>query len=547
LPPLARANIAILLREGGRGADALPQALRALREAPDSPSVANAYIGLLLGNRNRIPLAMPERVAEDTYVRLTGPHDESRAFLIDRAGPLWSIDAHPPEHPFASLLIGKSVGEAITIAKQGLGPDEVWTVAAIKNKYLHVLHVLHAEFEQRFIGYKGGIVRGHLEHGNTAPILEHIRQHAEANQAAARFYTEQALPLELVARMLGGDVISFAGYVRELGSAIHTCVGTPDERLAAISRSRKNAGKGVVLDSYTAFVAAELNLLPALKAFFGEILLAHSTIDLFNELIVKARGNAGADYMTIVWQDGQFFREMITDADTRRQVGALERVKAILLDHATPVSVVLPDREALPADARDLIDSPFYLPIFLAAERGLPLLCDDGPTRVLAAELAKVEGLWLQPALTAAGVAGHLTGSAYATALAGLAARRHTTVSVQAVNLVQVFRTDPDGRLAPFRALASALGGPQADMRSHINVATQTIQALLHPLSRKSYAAVGIVLEELIKGRPDYAAILAYASVALRENRRFDIYLHGWIRGHFLPIAEIRQKVLDLT
>jgi len=94
-------------------------------------------------------------------------------------------------------------------------------------------------------------------------------------------------------------------------------------------------------------------------------------------------------------------------------------------------------------------------------------------------------------------------------------------------------------RAASRAKLALSLGGANADFTSHLNVVSGTIHDILHPLSVTSYAATGILLENLIKGRPDYHEMLGCLASLLRRDDDFIAYLEQWIKGHFLPLPPV--------
>lgn len=538
MSPLAGANIALMLREADRIDEALLQGLAAVRAAPNNPAVASVYIGLLIGDDSKVILAPVTLVAEDTYVRLTGPYGETRSFIIDRGPAFWGIDAYPPDHAFASRLLGKATGDTIVQSKPA-GPDEIWTIVELKNKYLHALHFIMEDFEQRFAGYDA-ITRMSIEGEDVAPILDFVRQRAEANREFAKHYTDQHMPLEFVARMMGGDVLSFAGYIHEIGHDLFTCFGSGEERLAAVEIAKTHAGRGAVLDTYTAISAAFLNLLPTLKAHFGELFLSRTTINLIDNILARQNEKFGRESMTIAWHNGRYIRDVADPAELQQNIERLAALKADLLAHTTVRTDFLPDEaseEAASLAAKLGVDP--FLPMYQAAERGVVFLSDDAPTRIFATHLAGVQGLWLQPSLIAAKEAGHLLPEAYASTLAGLAVRRHRHVSLAAQDLVLLFRSDTDGSLREFRHLALALGGPGAELFSHANAVAETVQLIFHPVAIKSQAATGILLENLIKGRQDFAAMLGYLAAILRSDDNFIAYLEGWIKGHFLSLPEV--------
>src|SRR5262249_1518285 len=175
-------------------------------------------------------------------------------------------------------ILGLQKGDTFAVDKGPVG-EETWKVVEIKSKYLHLLHVVMERFEHKFPGSNGMWRFSVKEDGDATEVLDVIRKLSEANRERAKAYTETALPLAFVARMMGGDAPSFAQYLRGLGASVVTCAGSDGEYNAADRFAAENRGRGAVLDLFTAWVAAELGILDILKAWFGRLLTPQSTID----------------------------------------------------------------------------------------------------------------------------------------------------------------------------------------------------------------------------------------------------------------------------
>ena len=159
----------------------------------------------------------------------------------------------------------------------------------------------------------------------------------------ARVYMEKAVPLGVVARGLGGDVVSFAQFIRQLGGQIVTCAGSAEERARGIGLARRYRGLGAVLDPYTAWVAAEIGVLPALKAWFGTLRTPASTTTMIDGMINREDEGRGREQMTLSYHDGQFYRDEVTDEFRDRQIAALTRVRDGIVANSEIVPVLVPD------------------------------------------------------------------------------------------------------------------------------------------------------------------------------------------------------------
>jgi hypothetical protein len=87
-----------------------------------------------------------------------------------------------------------------------------------------------------------------------------------------------------------------------------------------------------------------------------------------------------------------------------------------------------------------------------------------------------------------------------------------------------------------FNKIAEALGGPSADMPSHIRVATDFFNAIWKeydpPLNRK--AQTGKILECLTEGRrKEITAIIKYIYMLNKSSKTFSEYVLDWLKGHF--------------
>lgn len=542
--PRGRIRVAHVLRDGGRPLDAIHLGYATLLSAPADHQVALAYIGLLLGDTTGLLIPPMATIAKDAFVRLSTEPGGMLAFLIDDAASVWGIDVLPATHPRVARLIGLKEGDTIDLPASSGGVTR-WSVDEVTHKFLHLARRAMEEYELRFEGYDG-LIRIETLGEDITPILNEVRAKAEATREQVKLYTQSRLPLEFVARMLGGDVISFATYIRTLGHQIYTCLGTLPEQQAAAETAVHYRGTPAVLDTYTAIVAAEHNVLSDLKKHFGRLLIPHGVIETLERIIRKDRQLLGRENMSIGWHDGEYYRQITTDAELLQRIAYIEKLLDQLNSHAEVHVVALPG--AITPELSHVVakvgTNPLQ-PIFLASSERAILISDDAPSRMLAGHIADVKSIWLQPVLSLLAAEGSIAHDHYVTAVAGLAQRGHDHVSLTAKELTAAFHKYDE--LATFQILVARVGGPHgdADADAHMEV---TLSFLHHVWSlnqvdvQRRGRATGLILEALLNGRAaECHGWLGYIAFELYHRDFFIPYLRQWIGGHFIDLSRVAR------
>jgi cellulose synthase operon protein C len=535
-----RMNLAHELRNAGVPDRALKYAYSLVREAPENPQVALGYVFLILGDRGKAIVPDALAVADDTWVRIANETGESDNFAIDPGVSFFGIDVRAPDAASVKRVIGLKKGDTFAVDKGPVG-EETWKVVEIKSKYLHLLHVVMERFEHKFPGANGMWRFSVKEGGDATEVLGVIRKLSEANRERANSYTEMALPLAFVARMMGGDPPSFAQYLRGLGVSIITCAGSGEEYDAADRFAAENRGRGAVLDLYTAWVAAELGILDILKAWFGRLLTPQSTIDVIDGLTAREREDLGQRMMTVGWDGKQFTRHEITDEFIEQQMAALQAIRGAIASHCEVVPVVLPnDLSDLTLKIFETFGNQILDAVYAARSERMILLSDDMRYRDVARKVADIRGLWLQPVLAATSTAGAADRTRVVMAYVRLAARRHDHIRLDTAVLQDVYALSDEAKLREFDVITDYIGVEKADMRSHTMVTGQFMWELWARSNgdMKSQHATGMILGKLLRHRSrDWAAWLAL--VVHFNGNEATAYIESWLKGHFLPMEPV--------
>lgn len=512
-----------------------------VRKHPDRPDVALGYVGLGL-LRGGAPGSRMKEIGPGAFVTLEGPMGANRCFAIDDGPEFFGIPVETPDSRIAKLIAGKRQGDRFEIPKMG-SDSETWTVCSVHGKYLQLHLRIMDEFEIRYPGVPG-LSRVMMKEGDVSEALAMIRRSAEQNERTARLYIDEYVPLAMVARALGGDPVGFAQYIRSLRSDIVTCTGSGEERQAACATALAARGRGAVLDPYTAWVAAEMDLLPALRSWFGTLHAPRSCIRMIERMIEKQRQGIGQRQMSMSWHEGQFYREDMEDNFLRSQIAILEAGRDKILAACEIHAVMVPDETSEVAELMlEKVGSSFLDAAFLARDRGVPLLSDDARYRSWASAATGCEGIWIQATLMIAAEVDELSLTDYAKALVGLAARHHSFVSLKGADLYEICRQDDD-RLQGLMSVLRYVGGSGADMTSHFMGVVGFLAIVwdydsdLPSLRRK--AATSRVFEALLRGRREDGMVWLRRLVHYAPRTvAFRRYLRDWLIGHFVPVERL--------
>lgn len=510
-----------------------------VRKNRNDPDVAMAYIGLGLMFTDAAFPADPATVQVGASVTLKGPGDARRIYVIDEGEDFFSLQVIPPGNPLAIQLMGKGKGDAMQLTKPGIANSAGWVIETVTSKYAQLHKQIIENFETRFPGHQGFSTFS-VEEGDVSSVFEIVRIRAERNEKIARSYIEKDLPLEYVARLLGGDVSSFAAYVRSLGADVVTCEGGVEERSAAIEEVLKSRGGGAVLDPYTVVVASELGVLADLKAWFGNLFTPSSTLDRIDRAAEQLKAGLGRDELSVSWHNGQFYRHEVDDTQRSRDIEKLLKLVSDISTHVNVQGVLVPDDVPVTVSkALAMAGSRFFDAGFLAQEHGAVLLSDDLRYRQYCASLLGIRGVWLQVSLQTSQEAGLLSLDAYADAVVGLAARCHGHVALNADVLHSIARRD-DTSFTRLRTAISRLGGAKAHIPSHLTVFREFMRAIWHDSDVSALAkqaSTSFALDALVTGRANEALdVLRSALWQIPKTPASRAHIRLWLRGHWLAL-----------
>lgn len=478
----------------------------------------------------------PERAQVESWVEFREA-DGEQGMLLTNGGSQLAHDIVNIEEDRAKALLNSAPGDTVDFPIARKRSIQV-EVTGIYHPYLGLVRSILRHFERRYAGSSGSLYSIQTKEGDIKPILDEIKELAEADFETSKIYTDGVVPLFVVAPRVRGNVIDFAGYIAATDRDVISCIGTLEERNAAFQQIREAAGGGVVLDTYTYWIACEIGVLDAISDLFGQIYLAQSSVDDMVSYREQHRLRDDQPLMTIAYHDGQYYREEIPAERLKEHAELISRRIERAQNECKVVAATQP--EGLATDGFQFLDHKGghgLDSIYVAISKSALLLSDDMRYRQLAQQVGVTKFTWLQPLLMCLLDENQITSDEYHRAIVLLAARRHRYVSVRSNDLLGAAQnTYPTEE---FHALARLIGFPDAEIRSHIKVVAEFTIGLDN-IDQPRWARMrhfGVLIEELIKHRKeDWHEVLDALKVVLyiSRQRQFSDYIDGWIRGHFL-------------
>lgn len=519
---LEKMQFAMQLRESGEGERALELGYSVASNARDKGAVVSMYPSLFFFNESLPPEVSATQIVIGSWFELEGRDCKNVSGLI-QDGETPEVASHSPTTTFARAILGHVIDDEICLP-QGIGPDRHYRVAAIKHRYVWLLHDIMDSLSTRFpdstsVG-EMSVVDGDVD---VEPVFDIIRQQEEHRQAILTTYQQLAVPLTALAIANNKSVLEIAELIPQMEGDIHTCIGSLEERTEAERFAEKAKGKGAALDTLTAWLSHHLGLLPSLKTWFGRLAVSQQTIDELLMTRGRIEINRGREYMTLGFEGDQRVRTIHSPEETEARIALF----------TTTIDAIKANCDVLPVDGEDeLADSTLEHrevidrmmdPVHLAKQHRLLLLTDDLRLRQLALRYG-VRSSWLQAVGLLLRRKNEISGAQYARAVGLLAVRRHTHVSLDGQTLTDIMSIEDDPANRLFDASINFIGGPKADMYSHIvAVADFMNQIWAAPVpSWVAGRAIDKLLWRLLSGRYDqWEIILSTLNALVPSIRRF--------------------------
>ncbi|UEM24327.1 hypothetical protein JL100_032385 (plasmid) [Skermanella mucosa] len=185
--------------------------------------------------------------------------------------------------------------------------------------------------------------------------------------------------------------------------------------------------------------------------------------------------------------------------------------------------------------------------LILARQSGTLLVTDDLPTREVDRVMGGSGGAWLHVVFSVALDWKPINFDHYVRWSAHLVDAGHNYLGVSGAVLAQAARLDAAAGNALgylFRTLSNMIGGRAAEPISHVQAVVGCLRDLWNDHRTVGFrqSVTGHLLRQLIRERADYQIILR--TVLARSQSTFGLsdYVRGWLQGHFLLHAVLKQR-----
>ncbi|MFS0736659.1 hypothetical protein ABC347_06380 [Sphingomonas sp. 1P06PA] len=480
-------------------------------------------------------------VGTDVAVDIKYEDGNAVFFIVEPDRGLRSLDpdSWEPEHALVRTVSGLAVDDTF------VGPDgRPGRIAKLRHKIVARFHYVLENYEGRFpdvFGFKSMSIDPESPNGLDGIIAELTERHdwvlAEQDRHVA-----SGMPIDVLAARLGRDTIDVAGGLAEQGIRLQVAVGTAPEREAARVAIIRNGRSGCVLDLLSFWTAWRLGVLGIVGETCGQVTVPRSVADRLHARLDRHSLSKGSGHASMSYLEGG--RILHTETPAERMAEICDDLSAAIAwiarnDASRPLVI----GDDLPAAFRNMIQSgrsDMLDAVALALTTRTLLVCDDLALRGMHAAGGGERSAWLHAVLTEASGRGRLSVADLTRHTVDMIRAGQAQLGVNGGMIALGIEQDwlEDGRLGNrARALASRLGGSEAEPLSHLNAACEAIGQIWTTDSVRPVrdAATGFILESLIRQRSDWRRILQAVDRFADHIPGLRDYVRGWTRGHFLP------------
>lgn len=506
------------------------------------------YMSLFLLHAKSEGFLRPKSVGEDSVVLLEQEHGSRTSYRIERGNKLQS-GVLPPDHPFASQLLNKKVGDTVTL-DEGLGPPATWKIVEIKHKYLDLLHRAMDAHPTLFPNSRS-LGQFHIEPTKKDafdPIFEQARQRSRLVDEASGLYTSSVVPVDGVAKMLGIDAIDASRGLRfQSGVMLDTCVGAREERELALAAM---GGGAFLVDVLTLAIWDEIGLLPELERMKLRPRVVQATIDALVQRADEAKRDVNAKGGALQAHGERFVLIETSKADRQAAVDA----SVTLLEWVRANTELVPTEQfchELLAQTEKLLSYSSHDTISTAIATRTPLVIEDRRLRGLATIVGAEKTSWTQPLLILMQRDGRISQERYVELIANLVRHKVGFITCGASELFVASHLGYDSK--EYQALCEALTRGTVEVVSLVKVAADFIAALWVarvPDTRERLC--GEVFERLLL-RNDGLKLFRAVVVSVLKNIQslsfpmslmaniWNDYIERFVTGHFLREVLIKR------
>jgi transcription elongation GreA/GreB family factor len=474
------------------------------------------------------------------------------AVLEDTDSPKADFEEISLASPLSAELLGKKVGETVTIAK-GVMQDRTAKVLEILPKYVRRYQDCMGEMQVRFGAASSveSIRVGKPEEGDRDRGLQVIlasveRRAAEVANARAS-YDQLPTPLHLYGARFGTDAYrALISLAAEESQKIKCCFGTSEERNGALEALQ--TAKSVIVDITAIATLRLLGLEKALLTTKLNFVMSERTWVVLQEMISEARLFT-APGGTIFYKGGKHILYEETASDKEQRLKQDEEFVGLL--EKTTERRSAPELAALEPERRTALEKVFggygAESLVLSSDPDCVLWTDDLIQAQTAAQEFGSRRVWTQLLLGVLTDAGVLTVADYNDASARLIGMEFTATLFDSASMLAGFRLASwDAEKKPASQFLSIYSDPATDLGALFRIYVEfTLRLYREPLPAEVKCSVTQVFLETLAKRHEAMTLLR----ALRRQSasvfgvnavgkdQFDQCFDRWMNGRGKPLV----------
>ena len=515
----------------------------------DDPAVHLAYQGLIL-MYDDLEDAVPKvtTIQENCVFETRSKDGVRRARIEATSAHNFDAERHVPGSEFAKACFGKKVGETFTISTQF--EDLEFEVLWIKSSVLDLLHRSLEEFNQRF-PLNSSMQRMTIDIDGENPLADMERITKAANdrdQAVLDNYAKNALPFSLVTKALGKDPIDGWAGLPGVGIQPRVCIGSLEERNAAIHSIQSKGANGCVLDPITAALASDFHLWKTISEVCGPIHVTQSTLEVFAKREIEAKNNIDRQIGMTSWKNGHLSFIEITPEQNGVLYEEKKRQREDILPHCRIASAVpKTDLVGQNLEISEMLGSAAMDSILAADGGNLLLISEDQGLRQWGGMALEVGVSWLQPVMLLAKESGLIAIKDYTKFIVDCLNRGFTYVSMDPHALFTQAMDNGCDKLSTVKRMLEVVGDKHADLENKLRVAANFLDLIMLETKsvhvRNRYAS--LVLDAFSASRPDKKLEVACALTrqVLRQGSSLVEHSLWWFVGRQIGTPQFEKTL----
>lgn len=502
-------HLAQMLAKYGRPKDALAFGYEVLSSNLDNPKLVHLYMGLILASPHE-SINSSLTVQPDHWVHLTNQYGEDFKFIYGDENEVCHIPMIGSDHPLVRLSEGLGVGVSFTQEKHY--GNICWTVTNILHKFIHLFQISIGDFENRFPD-QTGLWKINIADKDFTPFLETIKNKALNEQQKLQGYLANSLPLSFLAKLIGKNVIEAAQRLVAENIQIRANTANTDEIISSSIELESNKYTEIVLDTYTAWHVATLDIFKLLKRKYKNIIVSGSVLDDLDRIIEDAIGSFGHESFSLGWQEGQYYRQDFNQEEKAKDIDFIRVQKKRIVDNCIVEYVsweIEPSEVA--AQVIDMTNQFFWDAAYLARKENRILVTEDLFYRQWAKlAIATTFETSLDLILRYLHSKEIISVDELSNAVKQFSSWKHTHIFLRPDILMSVFEMDESQELKSLDRLTDLIGFEEADMLSHLIVTTDYIKLLWVNVKKdieRTHRAIDMVLHKLLRFYPNKALLI---------------------------------------